>query len=261
MSRFATYIHPQTFETTKPVDNVQFVGQSYPHYKHINETLLRAIGDQYPNLPLRKANWQDFERVHNPEYLKLLEQLSKDEPVEKMPRLSGECYAMWYCLPGYCYGLGGLFEAIDRMKTGTLERAYCFSSSGGHHAYADWGHGYCIVNAPAVATRYAQEHSFKNVVMLDWDIHHGDGTQSIFANDPNVYCISSHNATELYMVMQKVSRDGLTDAGEKVGHCNIPLLQTRFEQELWDKMNFTGKYYRAHEAKSELKNALDNVPI
>ena len=106
-----------------------------------------------------------------------------------------------------------MYEAVRRMKASTLERAYCFSI-GGHHAHPDWGHGYCILNPLAVTARYAQEQGFEKVLIIDWDHHHGDGTQAIFANDKTVYCISIHSAIDLYMSFQKVLRQGTTTAAQ-----------------------------------------------
>jgi len=129
--------------------------------------------------------------------------MAHDEQVEELPRLSIECSGLDHCLPGYLYGLGGMLEAIDQMRAGLLERAYCFSL-GGHHAYADWGHGYCLLNPQAAAARYAQTQGFRKILIVDWDIHHGDGTQSIFANDPSVYCLSIHSCLDLYMTSMRV---------------------------------------------------------
>jgi acetoin utilization deacetylase AcuC-like enzyme len=124
--------------------------------------------------------------VHTPTYLDKLKRMAAGEEIAAAPRLSVECTGFEYCLPGYLYGLGGMLEAIDQMRSGALERAYCFSL-GGHHAYADWGHGYCLLNPQAAAVRYAQKKGFEHVLVVDWDIHHGDRTQSIFAHDASVY--------------------------------------------------------------------------
>jgi acetoin utilization deacetylase AcuC-like enzyme len=79
-----------------------------------------------------------------------------------------------------------MFEAVEQMKRGNLERAFCFCL-GGHHAHRDWGHGYCLLNPLAATARYAQELGLVRVLIVDWDIHHGDGTQAIFAHDDTVY--------------------------------------------------------------------------
>jgi acetoin utilization deacetylase AcuC-like enzyme len=185
--------------------------------------------------------------------------MASNESVEKLPRLSIECTGFEYCLPGYLYGLGGMIEAIDQMRAGTLERAYCFCL-GGHHAYADWGHGYCLLNPQAAAVRYAQANGFDRVVIVDWDVHHGDGTQSIFANDASVYCIRIHSAADLYMASMRVMRYGTTTWAEQVGHCNIPLLSEVYPDDFRKQMGLSGKFYRAADSLAAFQSALEHVP-
>lgn len=108
----------------------------------------KALAD-YPTLAVREAEYKDYLRVHTSTYLDKLKLMAADEQVEELPRLSVECTGFEYCLPAYLYGLGGMLEAIDQMRAGALERAYRFSL-GGHHAYADWGHGHCLLNLQKV---------------------------------------------------------------------------------------------------------------
>jgi acetoin utilization deacetylase AcuC-like enzyme len=159
MPRLATYLHPHTCYTSRPVDQIRFVGHSFPHFSQVRQELERALSDR-PTLPVRRAEYAEYLRVHTDEYLDALKRMASNESVEKLPRLSIECTGFEYCLPGYLYGLGGMLEAIDQMRAGTLEHAYCFCL-GGHHAYADWGHGYCLLNPQAAAVRYAQANGFK----------------------------------------------------------------------------------------------------
>lgn len=256
MTDFATYLYPHTCYTSKPSDQIRFIGHSFPHFSQVRQELEKALTD-YPMLSVRQAEYQDHLRVHTKEYLDKLVLMASDKSVEELPRLSSECTGFEYCLPGYLYSLGGMLEAIDQMKSGTLERAYCFSL-GGHHAYADWGHGYCLLNPQAAAARYAQ--GFDKILIVDWDIHHGDGTQSIFASDSSAYCISIHSALDMYMALQRVLKYGTTTMGEEVGHCNIPLLNEFFEDEFFEKMNLSGKFYRASESLPVFQAALDQIP-
>ena len=258
MPKFATYLHPHTIYTSKPSDQIRFVGHSFPHSSQVRRELERALTD-YPTLPVRKAEYAEYLRVHTEEYLDKLALMASDETLEELPRLSIECAGLEHCLPGYLYGLGGMLEAIDEMRTGVLERAYCFSL-GGHHAHADRGHGYCLLNPQAVAARYAQTQGFEKVLIVDWDIHHGDGTQSIFANDPGVYCISIHSAADLYMALAGGLRYGTTTEGEKVGHCNIPLLNQFYDDNFAEEMNLSGRFYRASESLQIFRASLGQIP-
>jgi len=139
-------------------------------------------------LPRRKADYSEYSKVHTAEYLEKLSQMAAGKNLDEYPNLSLECSGLEYCLPGYQYGLGSMMTAVDEMKMGKLERAYCFCL-GGHHAHPNWGHGYCLLNPLAAAARYAQQNGFHKVLIVDWDIHHGDGTQEIFENDSSIYCL------------------------------------------------------------------------
>lgn len=258
MSHFAVYLHPETCLTSKPIAQIHFIGHSLPHFARVRGELARRLAD-YPQLPLRQAIFAEFQRVHKIDYLVALQRMAADEPVSNRPRLSVECTGYEYCLPGYGYGLGGMLAAIDRMQAGMLDRAYCFSL-GGHHAYADWGHGYCLLNPQAAAVRYAQEQGFARVLIVDWDIHHGDGTQSIFAHDSSVYCLSVHSLADLYMATQRVMKEGTTTAAKAVGHCNIPLLSEIYTDEMAQELGLSGKWYRASDSLAAFQAALDNLP-
>ena len=258
MPKFATYLHPHVFSTSKPIDQINFIGQSLPHFDEIRARLAKALVD-YPSIPPVQADFTEFYRVHENFYLDKLQQMARDERIQEPPKLSIECAGLEYSIPGYQFGVGGMFEAVSRMKAGTLERAYCFSL-GGHHAHPDWGHGYCLLNPMAVTARYAQEQGFEHVLIIDWDHHHGDGTQAIFANDRAVYSISIHSAMDLYMSSRNVLRQGTTTAGEKVGQCNIPILHKNYNDDFWMQLGIEGKYFRAEQSLSEFQSKLGDLP-
>jgi acetoin utilization deacetylase AcuC-like enzyme len=254
---FATYLHPETCLTSKPREQIGFEGYSWPHLCTVRQKLAESL--TYASLPLRKAEWVDFQRVHTSLYLEKIQQLAAELVPEPPPRLSAECKGLEFCLPGYEYGLGGMFEAIDWMKQGKLTRSGHFCL-GGHHAYADWGHGYCLLNPMAVAIRYAQEVGFVRVLIVDWDHHHGDGTQAIFANDSTVYCISIHSLDDLYMTLMGALRQATTTAAENVGHCNIPVLSGKYSDSFLKEMNLPGDFYRANTCLPAFDRALDTLP-
>lgn len=88
---------------------------------------------------------------------------------------------------------GTLLEAIDRIMRGEVTRAFCAVRPPGHHASSDKGMGFCIFNHVAIAARYLQRrHGLTRIAIIDWDAHHGNGTQAIFLNDPQVLYISLH---------------------------------------------------------------------
>lgn len=258
MAEFATYFHPETCLTSVSCDRLEFIGYSYPYYSQVRRALAEALPN-YPSLPLRKANYRDYLRVHSHDYLKNLALMATNQPVEKPPKLSFECHHLQYCIPGYLYSLGGMFAAIEAMKQGQLKSAYCFSL-GGHHAHVNSGHGYCLLNPLAVTAKYAQSIGFEKVLILDWDIHHGDGTQSIFEHSRNIYCISIHNAVDLYIAKASDLKLGTTTYGESVGHCNIPLLPETFPLTAVKEIELEGQFYYALESLAIFQQSLENLP-
>lgn len=89
---------------------------------------------------------------------------------------------------------GGTCQAVDLVMTGAAKNAFCASRPPGHHATAETAMGFCLFNNVAVAARYAQNKykEIEKVAIVDWDVHHGNGTQGIFFDDPTVYFFSIH---------------------------------------------------------------------
>jgi len=91
------------------------------------------------------------------------------------------------------YAAGGVCEAVDAVFASRAKNAFCVVRPPGHHAAPDRGMGFCIFNNVAIAARYAQrKHGIEKVLIVDWDVHHGNGTQEIFYADPSVFYFSTH---------------------------------------------------------------------
>lgn len=83
--------------------------------------------------------------------------------------------------------------AADAVMAGEIDNAFCAVRPPGHHAYAFRSMGFCLFANIAILARYLQKHhGLKRIAILDWDIHHGNGTQSIFWEDPDVFFVSTH---------------------------------------------------------------------
>jgi acetoin utilization deacetylase AcuC-like enzyme len=87
---------------------------------------------------------------------------------------------------------GAACDAVDRVLDGTLDRAFCVVRPPGHHAEADRAMGFCLFNNVAVAAAQALDRGLERVLIIDFDVHHGNGTQHIFAADRRVLYVSSH---------------------------------------------------------------------
>ena len=89
--------------------------------------------------------------------------------------------------------VGATLTAVDAVITGHARNAFAAVRPPGHHAMPDGSKGFCLFGNAAIAARYAQQkHGIDRVMIIDWDVHHGDGTQEIFYEDPSVFFFSTH---------------------------------------------------------------------
>lgn len=117
---------------------------------------------------------------------------------------------------------GGAITAVESVVNGTVDNAYALTRPPGHHAEADLGMGFCLFNNVAIAAKYARNVlGLERVLVLDWDVHHGNGTESAFYDDPNVLFISLHQERLYPANRGNVEHIG---TGEGIGKTiNIPL--------------------------------------
>ena len=88
---------------------------------------------------------------------------------------------------------GGALAAIDAIMNGDIDQAFCAVRPPGHHAEADRAMGFCFFNSVAIAARYIQQqYGLQRVLIVDWDVHHGNGTQHAFYDDASVLFFSTH---------------------------------------------------------------------
>lgn len=92
-----------------------------------------------------------------------------------------------------CLAAGGVLSLIDQVMTGEVANGFSLIRPPGHHAEKEIALGFCLFNHVAIAARYLQKkHGLKRVLIVDWDVHHGNGTQNIFYEDPSVFYFSVH---------------------------------------------------------------------
>jgi acetoin utilization deacetylase AcuC-like enzyme len=119
--------------------------------------------------------------------------------------------------------VGGVIEGIDAIFRGDVHHALCLVRPPGHHAMSDRGMGFCTFNNVVIGAKVAQaKHGANRVAILDWDVHHGNGTQDAFYTDPDVLFISIHQQD----LFPPVGWGSLDQRGEGPGEgstINIPL--------------------------------------
>jgi acetoin utilization deacetylase AcuC-like enzyme len=130
------------------------------------------------------------ELVHAPDYLK---RLRAARPAEGIGRIDEDTFISADSLDAVATGIGGALLALDSVLLGEAENAFCAIRPPGHHAEIDTPMGFCLVNTIAVVAREAQrKYGAERVAIVDFDVHHGNGTQDIFKADPSVLYASSH---------------------------------------------------------------------
>jgi acetoin utilization deacetylase AcuC-like enzyme len=117
--------------------------------------------------------------------------------------------------------VGAVIAAVDAVCVGEFDNAFCAVRPPGHHATRDRGMGFCIFNNAAIAARHAlARRGLARVAILDWDVHHGNGTQDIFYDDPAAFTFSTHQ-TGIY---PGTGHDFERGEGAAAGTClNVPL--------------------------------------
>ncbi|NIR43582.1 MAG: histone deacetylase [Gemmatimonadetes bacterium] len=89
---------------------------------------------------------------------------------------------------------GTVLAAVDAVASDSVANAFCVVRPPGHHATADRAMGFCLFNNVALAVRHAQRKGLDRALIVDWDVHHGNGTEAIFYEDPSVFYLSLHQA-------------------------------------------------------------------
>ena len=143
----------------------------------------------------RTASFEDLTTVHDERYVAL----AKKEIQSKVDQLStgdtAVCPDSWLVAS---HAAGSVCAAVDEIyseESSHTKRAFCAVRPPGHHATPDRGMGFCIFNNIAVGARYAQrKYGVGKVAILDWDVHHGNGTQDIFYEDETVLFCSVHQS-------------------------------------------------------------------
>ena len=191
----------------------------------------------------RPADERSLTTVHTPAHIAQLKQLyargdrfagTRDTPI------SESSYTVAVA------AVGGVLAAVDAVVAGEVRNAFCAVRPPGHHATRDRAMGFCLLNNVAIAARYVQQkHTLKRVLIVDWDVHHGNGTQEAFYDDADVFYFSVHQYP-FYPGTGSADERG-TGPGEGLT-LNVPLPagsgDREFQQALTDKLLPAAQQFR-----------------
>ncbi|MFN8529918.1 MAG: histone deacetylase [Anaerolineae bacterium] len=139
-----------------------------------------------------EADQQAIQAVHHASYLDLLERISQQP---HMARLDADTYAAPVSYEIARLAAGGVLKAAVAVAQGEVDNAMAVVRPPGHHAIPQRGMGFCLLNNVAIAARYTQQTTrIKRLLIVDDDVHHGNGTEAVFYNDPSVLFISIHQS-------------------------------------------------------------------
>lgn len=172
-------------------------------------------------LRARHATKEEILAVHDEEY---------HDKVKELSGKHGGCVGeqATFAKGGYeiaALSAGGVLSAVDAILRGEVRNAYCLVRPPGHHAERDQGMGFCIFNNVAITAMYLRAKNISpkinRVAIIDYDVHHGNGTQHMFWNDPNVLFISLHQSDNYPIGEGSIHEIG--GEGAEGTNVNIPL--------------------------------------
>ena len=174
----------------------------------------RSLGKVKP----RPATREEIEMVHSPAYVDLVASTA-DKPYVRLDMDTSTCAKSYEAA---LLAAGGLLELIKVVMQGKLDNGFALVRPPGHHAERDRAMGFCLFNNIAIGAQYAlRSFSLQRILIVDWDVHHGNGTQNSFYEDPQVLYFSTHRYGFFYP-----GTGAATEVGKGRGegfNVNVPL--------------------------------------
>ena len=199
----------------------------HPESKDRLISILKEIEDLKDNLTFEKpikATKDKLLLIHSKSHIENIK-----EAVLKEEYLDADTYTTKDSYDVALYAVGAGIKAIDLIKDKKAKFAFCAIRPPGHHATPNKAMGFCLFNNIAIAARYAQLQGYKRVFIIDFDVHHGNGTQDAFYSDNSVFYFSTHQA----FAYPGSGNPDETGAGDGIGYTyNHPLMPNSTDKEL-----------------------------
>jgi len=170
------------------------MGDHHPESPQRLEVIYQMIDELGPELnileiPCREASLEEIATNHDPRYVNIIAATS-GRPSTFLDPDTSACAHSW---DAASRAVGGLFNLIDAIMDGRVRNGFALVRPPGHHAERRRAMGFCFFNNVALAARYALgHHGLERVAIVDWDLHHGNGTQNSFYEEPRVLFVSTH---------------------------------------------------------------------
>lgn len=149
-----------------------------------------GLWDRLLHCPVRPATLTDLTRVHTPAHVEQIRQACEAGELFEPDEVTIGCPGTYEAA---LLAAGAVLTAVDAVMDGSAVNAFCAVRPPGHHAERDRAMGFCFFNNVAIGAKYLQRrHGIGRVAIIDWDVHHGNGTQQAFYEDPSVLYFSLH---------------------------------------------------------------------
>ena len=161
------------------------------HRLEVIQQMLQEPGmkGHYVEIQPRLATREELELIHMPRYVQLVAATAE----RNYAMLDPDTYACSKSYETARLAAGGVMAAVDQVMAGKVDNAFAFIRPPGHHAESSRAMGFCLFNNVAIAAAYAlREHKVQRVLIIDWDLHHGNGTQHSFYERADVLYFSTH---------------------------------------------------------------------